>query len=110
MKYTLKNVRTFEICPGFTARFVHSENMTLSFVEVAGGADLPEHAHPHEQVLNMLEGQFELTLDGGKLNLSAGDVVVIPSNMPHAGRALTDCRILDVFQPAREDFKNINVN
>jgi quercetin dioxygenase-like cupin family protein len=57
-------------------------------------------------VTNLLEGRFEMVVGGERMLLEAGQAVVIPSNVPHSGKALTNCRILDVFSPVREDFKN----
>ena len=106
MLYNTDDIAPFEISRGFNARFIHTELMTLAYVDVDEGADLPQHAHVHEQVLNMLEGEFELTLNGEVLLLRPGQVVAIPSNVPHSGRAITKCRILDVFSPVREDFRS----
>lgn len=106
MKLTLTDIPFFEITRGFTARMFHTEGMTLAYVDVEAGAELPEHAHFHEQVSNLLEGEFEFILGGEKMVLRPGDCLVIPSNVPHSGRALTACRILDVFQPVREDFRS----
>jgi quercetin dioxygenase-like cupin family protein len=106
MHYFLSDIPIFEISRGFNARFIHTERMTLAYVDVDEGADLPEHAHMHEQVLNLLEGEFELNLNGQLIVLQPGQVVGIPSNMPHSGRAVTKCRILDVFSPVREDFRS----
>ncbi|MEZ4968029.1 MAG: cupin domain-containing protein [Saprospiraceae bacterium] len=105
MKHTLSDIAPFTISRGFHARFIHSDSMTIAYVDIDEGADLPEHSHVHEQVLNLLEGRFELTVDGVPQQLVAGDVFVIPSNVPHAGKAHTACRIIDVFNPVREDFK-----
>ena len=52
-----------------------------------------------------MEGEFELTVGGESRVIKAGDVVVIPGNTPHSGKAVTDCRILDVFHPVRDDYK-----
>ncbi|MBK9014283.1 MAG: cupin domain-containing protein [Saprospiraceae bacterium] len=109
MKLTLTDIESFEISKGFTARLIHTETMTLAYVDIEAGADLPEHAHFHEQVANVLEGEFEFVLGGKMMVLRQGDVLVIPSNVPHSGRALTRCRILDVFHPVREDFRSGNV-
>ncbi len=65
---------------------------------------LNEHAHPHEQVTQLLEGTFELTVDGVTTLLEPDTMIVIPPNAVHTGRALTPCRILDVFWPIREDY------
>jgi quercetin dioxygenase-like cupin family protein len=94
-----------EIAPGFRAAFVHTESMTFAFWTIDAGATLPEHRHMHEQVSNILEGEFEFTLEGETKRLDPGTVAVIPSNAVHGGTALTDCRVLDVFHPVREEYK-----
>lgn len=94
-----------ELLPGFQVRFVHAERMTLAYWTIAKDARLPEHSHHHEQVCNVLEGEFELTIDGESRRLGAGDVGVIPSNAVHSGRALSDCKVMDVFHPVRDDYR-----
>jgi len=106
MHYHIPDIPPFEITKGFTAQMIHSEHLTIAFIAVEAGATLPEHSHPHEQVTNVLEGTFEFVLDGEKVLLKTGDTVVIASNVKHAGRALTACRMLDVFHPIREDFRS----
>lgn len=103
--FNVEEIEPREIIEGYRARFIHSDNMTLAYWEVDAGAALPTHQHVHEQVANMLEGRFELTVDGETREVGPGEVAVIPSHVPHGGRALTDCRILDVFHPAREDYQ-----
>jgi quercetin dioxygenase-like cupin family protein len=110
MQIQLSQVEPFEIVPGYRARIVHSESMTLAYVDIDAGAELPEHSHVHEQVVNMLEGQFELRVNGRPMQLNPGDIVIIPSNVPHSGRAIRDSRILDAFHPVREDFINRKVD
>ena len=101
----LNDIQEREIVPGYRARFVHAEKMTLAYWEVEAGAALPEHSHPHEQIANVLEGEFELTVNGESRVLIPGQVAVIPGDVPHRGRAVTDCRLLDAFQPARDDYR-----
>lgn len=91
--------------PGFHGRFVHSEAMTLVRWDIAAGSPLPERAHPQEQLSAVLEGEFEMVVGGTPHRLAPGSVAVIPSNVVHSGRALTDCRIIDVFHPVREDYR-----
>ena len=109
MKYKISGIEPFTISRGFNARMIHTDSMTLAYVDVDEGADLPEHAHVHEQVINLLEGRFELIVGGQPHLLEAGDVFAIPSNVPHSAKAHTRCRILDVFNPVREDFRSGNV-
>lgn len=101
----LDQIEAKEIVPGYRAVFVHSDNMTLAYWTVEAGAGLPEHSHPHEQVTNVIEGTFEFTMERQTKRLEPGAVVVIPSNVVHSGKAITDCRILDAFHPVREDYK-----
>jgi quercetin dioxygenase-like cupin family protein len=46
-----------------------------------------------------------MTVDGQTQILTPGMVAAIPGNVPHSGRALTNCRIIDVFYPIREDYQ-----
>ncbi len=93
-----------EIVPGYRVRFVHSDSMTLAYWSIDAGAPLPEHSHPHEQVATLTDGEYELTVDGETRTLRPGDVTVIPPDVPHSGRALTACRMIDAFHPVREDY------
>lgn len=93
-----------EIINGFKARFIHTENATLGFWEVKKGAILPMHSHFHEQITQILDGQFEMTIGGETKIHKKGFITVIPSNVVHGGVALTDCKIFDIFTPVREDY------
>lgn len=104
-RYDVASLETRELQPGHHGRFIHSEHTTHVYWEIEGGAELPEHSHPHEQIVNMLEGTYELVVDGRSFVLEAGDVLVIPGGARHGGGAVTDCRILDVFSPVREEYR-----
>jgi quercetin dioxygenase-like cupin family protein len=101
----LDSVAVREIFPGLRARIVHTERTSQSWVEIDAGAMFPEHEHPHEQTVNVLEGTLELVVGGAAHLLQAGSVYVIPPNVRHSGRGVTACRVLDVFSPARDDYR-----
>jgi quercetin dioxygenase-like cupin family protein len=93
-----------EIVPGFLARFVHTEHVSIAFWLIDAGALMPEHSHPHEQVFVLIEGTLELTVAGDTRVLDAGAVTTIPPNASHSGRAITNCHAMDVFYPRRDDY------
>lgn len=94
-----------EVVPGFIGKFLHTENMTVVYWTVKAGSALPEHKHPHEQVACLVSGELEFNLDGEIRTITSDTSVVIPSNVMHSGKALTDCKIIDIFYPVREDYK-----
>jgi quercetin dioxygenase-like cupin family protein len=94
-----------ELFPGLRARLVHTDRVTHSWVEVAEGASFPEHQHPHEQIVSVLDGTLELVVDGTAHQLTRGQVFVIPPGVAHAGRGITACTVLDTFAPARDDYR-----
>jgi quercetin dioxygenase-like cupin family protein len=94
-----------ELFPGFDARLIHADGLTVAHVTIAAGSALPEHHHVHEQITNVIHGELEMTVAGQTAVCNAGTSIVIPSNAPHSARALTDCYVIDVFQPVREDYR-----
>jgi quercetin dioxygenase-like cupin family protein len=95
-----------EVIPGFVGRFLHSDTMTFALWQIAAGSLLPEHSHPHEQVVHLYEGEFEMTVQGRTMRMKPGEVFAIPGNARHHGRAVTDCRIMDAFCPVRDDYRD----
>jgi quercetin dioxygenase-like cupin family protein len=90
--------------PGWRGKFISSAGMTFVYWDVSAGTVLPGHSHPHEQVAHIFEGEFEFIVDGVTQRLGPGSVSIVPPHAVHSGRAITDCRILDVFCPVREDY------
>jgi quercetin dioxygenase-like cupin family protein len=103
----LRSYPEFEPVDGYCVRFVHTERMTLAYWTIEAGAAMPMHQHPHEQVATVLDGTFALTVDGETKHMEANDVAVIPPNVPHGGHAVTTCRMIDAFQPVREDYLDL---
>jgi len=94
-----------EIQPGFFSKIIHTKANTIAFLEVKAGCAIKSHQHVEEQYSFVIEGQFELTVDGNPQVLDANTFAIIPSNVFHSGRAVTDCKLLDIFSPVRMAFK-----
>jgi quercetin dioxygenase-like cupin family protein len=101
----LKNITPKQLAPGLTGYYTHGKNMTLGLIEIKAGSNLPQHQHPHEQITYILEGQLDMTIDGKLCSLTVGMYYVIPSNVWHSAVAVTDCKVIDVFNPVREDYR-----
>lgn len=95
------------IFPGVTITPIAGDTLMMSFVHFEhGGAVVPEHSHPHEQMGMGLEGEFELVIAGEARIIRVGDAYQIPSNTPHSARSLEGpARALDIFHPVREDYR-----
>jgi len=101
----IKDINPKEIIKGFHGRFVHMETFTIAFWEVTKGSEIPEHTHFHEQTTQVTEGEFEMTVDGVTKIYTPGSILQIPSLAKHSGKALTNCKITDVFCPVREEYQ-----
>ena len=101
----LSNIKANEKFPCYSCKFIHTGTSTIAFWEINADSPIPEHSHIHEQIMHVLEGVFELTVDGQTEQLTAGAIVTIPSNIKHGGKAISNCKVIDVFMPEREDYK-----
>ena len=104
-KITLSNEPDFAPVEGFRGKMIHSDQMSIAHWDVDPGCELPKHSHPHEQITNIIEGEFILNLEGDSIHLSAGESLVIPSNAVHSGMSITACKIIDVWNPPRDDYR-----
>lgn len=98
-------IQPIEVMPGFRGKFIHTESLTLALWEIDAGSILPLHQHPHEQISQLLKGVFEMSVDGESQKAEIGELITIPGNTEHKGKAMTDCVIFDIFSPVREDYK-----
>jgi quercetin dioxygenase-like cupin family protein len=92
---------------GITRRLVTGKRMMIAHVYLKKGDDVPRHSHDNEQLTYILEGALRLWFgdnDEREITVRAGEVLVIPSNVPHRALALEDTLDVDVFSPPREDW------
>lgn len=101
----IKDITPKELAAGITGHYAHGEKCTLGYVELKRGSSVPLHSHPHEQITYILEGRLQMVIDGKDCLLEQGMCHVIHSNVMHGAEALTDCQLIDVFSPARTDYK-----
>lgn len=95
-----------EMVPGVIRRtLVTSNKMMICEFKFKADAEIPIHAHPHEQVGYIVSGRVRMTIDDKEFELSAGDSYAAPSNVTHGALILDDATIVDTFSPPREDYK-----
>jgi quercetin dioxygenase-like cupin family protein len=107
INYNTKNKVT--IFPGIQSAMEHSQQATFGCVTLEKGVIAPIHSHPHEQWTFVLEGEMEFTLDGETQLLLPGMGAFIPSNVLHGARAVTACKVIDVFTPVSEDYRELGM-
>ena len=93
-----------ERLPGWHGRYFHSPSMTFAHYDFEAGSSIHEHFHPEEEVYEGIEGELELTIDGVSQVVRPGVVGIVPGNVAHSARALTDGRAIIIDHPARRDF------
>ncbi len=93
-----------ELTTAIGRQVLHTERLTVARILLRAGAVVPEHAHEHEQVANVLEGRLSFRIGPETEVVGPGESVIVPSGVPHAVEALEDTVVLDVFAPARDDW------
>ena len=87
-------------------KIVSGDREMLVQIYVKRGCLVPMHAHESEQMTYVLQGALRFLIDGEEITVREGEVLHIPSNVPHEAHALEDTLDVDVFSPPREDWLN----
>ncbi len=88
-------------------RMVTGERMMAAQVVLEKGAIVPMHSHGNEQLSQIMAGALRFWIgseDASPIDVSAGEILHIPSNVPHKAEALVDCTAVDIFTPPRQDW------
>ena len=112
-----ERVRTFRwdemekepVVEGIDRRVINGDRMMLTHVYLKRGAVVPLHSHENEQLTYILEGALRFWIgdeESEPIDIRAGEVLHIPSNVPHKAEALEDTLDVDVFCPPRQDWLN----
>ncbi len=97
------------VVEGIERRVITGERMMLAHVYLQKGSLVPQHQHENEQLTYILEGALHFWIGADRSEeviVRAGEVLHIPSNVPHKAQALEDTLDVDVFSPPREDWLN----
>jgi quercetin dioxygenase-like cupin family protein len=96
------------IAKGRTRYLAHTDNVMVVVVDFNDGPAPepdPPHSHPHEQVSYVASGEIILIIGEEKTHLIEGDLFTVPANVPHTVQTLNKhVRLIDAFNPIREDF------
>ncbi len=85
-------------------KVISGEKAMLAQIFIAKDAVVPKHHHESEQLTCVLEGSIRLEVDGKEVILRPGEILLIPSNVPHSAVALEDYFGLEIFSPIRLDW------
>ncbi len=105
--FTWEDMPRERVTDALSRRLITGERMMLAQVYLDKGCIVPRHSHENEQLTYILEGslRFWIGEDGEEeLVIRAGQVLHIPSNVPHMAEALEDTLDVDVFSPPRQDW------
>ena len=83
---------------------VHGEKTLMGQFEIAKGAALPAHSHPHEQTGFLISGKLRFNVEGKITEVEPGDSWCLAGGVEHAAEALDDSVVIEVFSPVREDY------
>jgi quercetin dioxygenase-like cupin family protein len=101
-----QDVELEKLNPLLDRQIVVAKEVMVARVLLRKGCIVPLHSHLNEQITYILEGALKFWIDDKEIIVHAGEVLCIPSNMPHKAEAIEDTVDLDIFNPPREDWIN----
>jgi len=99
-----KDVEREKLNPLIDREMITGQEIMVARVFIKKGGHVPLHQHHNEQLTYILEGALKFAIDGKEIVVRAGEVLCIPSGMPHEAWGLEDTLDLDVFTPPRADW------
>ncbi len=102
--YSWDALKKEAISDKLSRKFVSGQRMTMAQFSFAKGGTVPRHQHENEQLMCVLEGALKITVGEEEVVLRCGEVLQIPSGIPHGAVALEDTVDLEVFSPVRTDW------
>lgn len=99
-----EGIQKEEMSATLTRRVVSGERGTLAQFSIKRGGEAKRHSHDNEEYCLVTSGSLKFTFDDREIMGKAGDIVIIPPNVPHAIAALEDSVFIDFFTPVRGDW------
>jgi quercetin dioxygenase-like cupin family protein len=106
-KINWNNVPSEEVNPSMKRKIVSGEKLMIARMNFKDGFLVPLHHHIHEQVTQVVSGKMRFWFGANKeqtMDLLPGDVIVIPSNLPHEALMIGDVEEIDTWAPPRQDW------
>jgi len=104
--YTWDQIEKEVLSETIARKLVTGEKAMVAQIFIAKGGIVPEHFHESEQITYILEGALKFMIQGEEIVVNKGQVLHIPSNVPHSAVAVEDTVDLDIFSPIRQDWLN----
>jgi len=97
-----------EVMNGAFVGSLDSENLTINYTDMKAGVEVPLHQHPEEAVDIIMEGELEMQIGEAVNLLTNGMISIVPSNVPHRAKAISDCKVITILYPHRSSLKKTN--
>ena len=105
-QYTWDSMEKEVLSDTIARKIISGEKAMVAQVFIKKGGVVPEHHHDAEQITYIMEGALQFQIEGKQIVVGKGQVLLIPSNVPHSAVALEDTFDLDIFSPIRHDWLN----
>lgn len=102
--HKLNEIPEEQVTDLFSRRFFTGDKITMAFLTLKEGCVVPQHQHDSEQFSYIISGALRFVIGGEEVIVRGGEVVEIPSNVPHSAVAIETTAGIDVFSPIRRDW------
>jgi quercetin dioxygenase-like cupin family protein len=103
-KSSWKTIEMEKLTDNISRQMISGESATVSQLFLKKGATVPRHSHVNEQYSWIISGSLNFIFDDREVFVGAGEILIIPANVPHGAVALEDTLDVDIFTPRREDW------
>lgn len=106
-KINWDSVPSEEVTPQMSRKIIAGEKMMIARMQFKAGFVVPLHSHENEQITSVISGIMRFWFGENKeqeMELTAGDVIVIPAHLPHEALMVGDVEEIDSWSPPRQDW------